>query len=167
MQDYEKLGLFYLGKTYDMKERQVTPNLVLYESKHLTTHAVCVGMTGSGKTGLGIALLEEAAIDGIPVIAIDPKGDLGNLLLTFPKLKRKIFSHGSIPTKQDDEGSLPSNSLPRRPSSGARDWLAGINPASGSSGYATRRPGNLHARKHRRAATDGAPLIRRSAGWSD
>ena len=62
-------------------------------------------MTGSGKTGLGIALLEEAAIDGIPVIAIDPKGDLGNLLLTFPGSRRKIFSHGSIPTKQSGEGS--------------------------------------------------------------
>lgn len=91
MQDYEKLGLFYLGKTYDMREREVTPNLIVYESKHLTTHAVCVGMTGSGKTGLGIALLEEAAIDGIPVIAIDPKGDLGNILLTFPGLKGEDF----------------------------------------------------------------------------
>ncbi len=85
MQDFEKLGLFYLGKAYDVAQRQVTPNLLLYESKDLTTHAVCVGMTGSGKTGLGIGLLEEAAIDGIPVIAIDPKGDLGNLLLSFPR----------------------------------------------------------------------------------
>ena len=57
MQDYEKLGLFYLGKRFDLTEKQVTPDLLLYESKHLTTHAVCVGMTGSGKTGLGIALL--------------------------------------------------------------------------------------------------------------
>src|SRR5262249_11357157 len=86
MQDFEKLGLFYLGKTYDVGLRRATPNLLLYESKDLTTHAVCVGMTGSGKTGLGIALLEEAAIDGIPVLAIDPKGDLGNLLLGFPEL---------------------------------------------------------------------------------
>ena len=63
MPDFEKLGLFYLGKTYDLKHRKVTSELLLYESKHLTTHAVCVGMTGSGKTGLGIGLLEEAAID--------------------------------------------------------------------------------------------------------
>ena len=91
MPDFEKLGLFYLGKTYDLKHHKVTSDLLLYESKHLTTHAVCVGMTGSGKTGLGIGLLEEAAIDGIPVIAIDPKGDLGNLLLGFPELRPEDF----------------------------------------------------------------------------
>ncbi len=91
MQDFEKLGLFYLGKAYDVQKRQVNPTLLLYKSKDLTTHAVCVGMTGSGKTGLGIALLEEAAIDGIPVIAIDPKGDLGNLLLGFPELRPEDF----------------------------------------------------------------------------
>ena len=77
--DYEKLGAFYLGKT-----THDTPELVLYDSKDLTTHAVIIGMTGSGKTGLGIGLLEEALVDNIPIIAIDPKGDLGNLLLSFP-----------------------------------------------------------------------------------
>ena len=56
------------------------------------THAVCVGMTGSGKTGLCIGLLEEAAIDGIPAIVIDPKGDLANLLLTFPELRAEDFA---------------------------------------------------------------------------
>ncbi len=101
MQDYEKLGLFYLGKTHDLKQRTNTQNLVLYESKDLTTHAVCVGMTGSGKTGLGIGLLEEAAIDGIPVIAIDPKGDLGNLLLTFPELRPSDF----LPWVDPDEAA--------------------------------------------------------------
>ena len=90
--DYEKLGLFYLGKRYDLDRCQLLPELVLYESKQLTTHAVCLGMTGSGKTGLCPSLLEEAAIDGIPVIAIDPKGDLGNLLLTFPELHAEDFA---------------------------------------------------------------------------
>jgi hypothetical protein len=90
--DYEKLGMFYLGKAYDLEQRQLSSGLVLYESKQLTTHAVCVGMTGSGKTGLCLALLEEAAIDGIPVIAIDPKGDLGNLLLSFPELRGEDFA---------------------------------------------------------------------------
>src|SRR5687768_775923 len=79
LQDYEKLGAFYLGRKYDLPRNQPTDELVLYDSKDLTTHAVCVGMTGSGKTGLCLSLLEEAAIDGIPTIAIDPKGDLGNL----------------------------------------------------------------------------------------
>ena len=68
-----------------------TEELVLYDSKDLTTHAVIIGMTGSGKTGLGIGMLEEAALDHIPVIAIDPKGDMGNLLLTFPKLRAEDF----------------------------------------------------------------------------
>ena len=84
--DYEKLGSFYLGKAWDAEAGRIKDELLLYDSKDLTTHALCVGMTGSGKTGLCISLLEEAAIDGIPAIAIDPKGDLGNLLLSFPKL---------------------------------------------------------------------------------
>jgi hypothetical protein len=91
MQVFEKLGVFYLGRQYDLDRRQPREDLVLYDSKDLTTHAVCVGMTGSGKTGLCLALLEEAAIDGIPVIAIDPKGDLGNLCLTFPNLAADDF----------------------------------------------------------------------------
>ncbi len=88
---YEKLGAFYLGRQYDLEQRQIESDLLLYDSKDLTTHAVCVGMTGSGKTGLCLSLLEEAAIDGIPVLAIDPKGDLGNLLLTFPDLQPSDF----------------------------------------------------------------------------
>ena len=89
---YEKLGVFYLGRDYDLVNRKLLSDLVLYDSKDLTTHAVCVGMTGSGKTGLCLSLLEEAAIDNIPVIAIDPKGDLGNLLLTFPDLQPQNFA---------------------------------------------------------------------------
>src|SRR6186997_2333238 len=90
--DYEKLGVFYLGKEYDLAAGARRPNLVLYDSKDLVTHAVCVGMTGSGKTGLCITILEEAAIDSIPAIVIDPKGDLSNLLLTFPNLRPEDFA---------------------------------------------------------------------------
>ncbi len=84
--DYEKLGVFYLGR------RKGSGAPLLYDAKDLTTHAVCVGMTGSGKTGLCLSLLEEAAIDGIPAIVIDPKGDIANLLLTFPNLAAEDFA---------------------------------------------------------------------------
>ena len=90
--DYEKLGLFYLGKRYDLASNTRQEELILYDSRDLLTHAVILGMTGSGKTGLGITLLEEAAIDGVPVLAIDPKGDLTNLLLTFPNLASSDFA---------------------------------------------------------------------------
>ncbi len=91
MQDYEKLGSFYLGKIYNPVEKKVEDSLVMYDSKDLTTHAMCVGMTGSGKTGLCITLLEEAAIDNIPIIIIDPKGDMTNLLLSFPEFKTEDY----------------------------------------------------------------------------
>jgi hypothetical protein len=91
MDDIEKTGSLYLGKQYDPQKRKLLDELVLYESRDLTTHAVCVGMTGSGKTGLCIDLLEEAALDGIPAIVIDPKGDMTNLLLTFPGLRPEEF----------------------------------------------------------------------------
>ena len=91
MTAYEKLGVFYLGKAFDLGSNRLREDLILYDSKDLTTHAVIIGMTGSGKTGLALGLLEEALIDGIPVIAIDPKGDLPNLLLTFPNLSADEF----------------------------------------------------------------------------
>jgi hypothetical protein len=90
--DFEKLGVFYLGRPYDLAAKAPRPGLVLYDSKDLVTHAVCIGMTGSGKTGLCLALIEEALIDGIPVLLIDPKGDLANLCLTFPELRPEDFA---------------------------------------------------------------------------
>ncbi len=89
--DFEKLGAFYLGKAYDLQNKKLLDNFVMYDARDLTTHAVCVGMTGSGKTGLCIDLLEEAAIDRVPAIIIDPKGDITNLLLTFPDLRPEDF----------------------------------------------------------------------------
>jgi hypothetical protein len=90
MKDFEKLGVFYLGRESDPAGKTLGEP-VLYDSRDLVTHALCVGMTGSGKTGLCLSLIEEAAIDGVPTIAIDPKGDLSNLLLTFPRLAPEDF----------------------------------------------------------------------------
>ena len=81
MQDYEILGHFYLGKIVDPQTMTKSEQYLLYDSKDLATHAICIGMTGSGKTGLGISILEEAAIDNIPALILDPKGDMGMLLL--------------------------------------------------------------------------------------
>jgi hypothetical protein len=89
--DFEKLGAFYLGRGYDLESQAAAEDPLLYDAKDLTTHGLIVGMTGSGKTGLSVVLLEEAAIDGIPAIVIDPKGDMGNLLLTFPELRPADF----------------------------------------------------------------------------
>ena len=92
MVDFDKLGVFYLGRLYDQAKRAQLEDLLLYDSKDLVTHGVCIGMTGSGKTGLCISLIEEAALDNIPAIVIDPKGDIPNLLLTFPNLESKDFA---------------------------------------------------------------------------
>ncbi len=107
MLDFEKLGAFYLGKRHDEGADDLTDDLVLYDSKDLNTHAVIIGMTGSGKTGLGIGLLEEAALDHVPVIAIDPKGDMGNLLLTFPELRGQDFLPWINRRAASDKGQSP------------------------------------------------------------
>jgi hypothetical protein len=88
---YEKLGLFYLGKDIDKTTMEATEALTLLKNKNFTTHAAIIGMTGSGKTGLGVSIIEEAAIDNIPSILIDPKGDMGNLCLTDATFSAKNF----------------------------------------------------------------------------
>ena len=120
--DIEKLGQFYLGRHYDLEQRKVGTEPLLYDSKQLTTHAVCVGMTGSGKTGLCLSLLEEAAIDGIPVIAIDPKGDLGNLLLSFPELRGEDFA----PWVDPDEATRKGLSREQYADQTAKTWQEGL-----------------------------------------
>ena len=119
--DYEKLGVFYLGRQLDPAKGELGPEL-LYDSRDLTTHAVCIGMTGSGKTGLCIALLEEAALDGVPAIVIDPKGDLGNLLLTFPELRPADFE----PWVDAGEAARKGKSVPEFAAATAETWRNGL-----------------------------------------
>ena len=119
---FEKLGAFYLGRRFDSEKDSVTPELVLYDAKDLTTHAVCVGMTGSGKTGLCVSLLEEAAIDGIPAIVIDPKGDMGNLLLNFPSLRAEDFR----PWVDQGEASRKGMTPDEYATAVAGKWKAGL-----------------------------------------
>jgi hypothetical protein len=122
MTDFERLGVFYLGKLYDMAARARQEELLLYDSKDMTTHAVCVGMTGSGKTGLCLSLIEEAAIDGIPSLLIDPKGDLANLLLTFPSLQPADFEPWVNPAEAEVKGI----SVPDYAAAQAELWRKGL-----------------------------------------
>lgn len=106
---YEKLGLFYFGKEVDPKTLETTDNFLLYKSQDFTTHAVIIGMTGSGKTGLGIGIIEEATLDKIPSIVIDPKGDMGNLLLAFPDLKPEDFEEWIDSDEAQNKGMDPKS----------------------------------------------------------
>jgi hypothetical protein len=118
---YERLGVFYLGREVDPKSQQLGDDL-LYDSRDLTTHAVCIGMTGSGKTGLCVSLLEEAALDGIPAIAIDPKGDIGNLVLTFPELRPADFK----PWVDAGEASRKGQSVDEFAAATSESWKKGL-----------------------------------------
>ncbi len=122
MLDYEKLGVFYLGRQRDLGAAESSGDLILYDSKDLTTHAVIVGMTGSGKTGLGITLLEEAAIDGIPAIIIDPKGDMGNLLLNFPQMAPEDLA----PWIEESEAVRKGRTVDEQAAAMSEQWRTGL-----------------------------------------
>lgn len=104
---YEKLGLLYLGRELDLETREPSAAPLLFKNKNLTTHAAIIGMTGSGKTGLGIGLIEEAIMDNVPSIIIDPKGDMGNLLLTFPELSPSDFAPWIDPAEAAKKEMVP------------------------------------------------------------
>jgi hypothetical protein len=122
MSDIEQKGSFYLGRRHDLANGTTHAEPLVYDSKDLTTHAVCVGMTGSGKTGLCISLLEEAALDGIPAIVIDPKGDLGNLLLAFPNLQASDFR----PWIDESEAARRQMSPDEFAADQAETWRSGL-----------------------------------------
>ncbi len=149
--DLEKLGAFFLGHRLSGEGGAAEPRLdepVLYDARDLTTHALCVGMTGSGKTGLSAVFLEEAALDGVPAIAIDPKGDLGNLLLTFPELRPTDFEPWIDPEEAARRGRDPKTHA----AAVATMWREGL-ARHGQDGERIRR---LEAAVERRIYTPGS-----------
>lgn len=119
---YEKMGLFYLGRELDIIGNTGASMPLLLKSKTLTTHAAIIGMTGSGKTGLGIGLIEEAIMDNIPSIIIDPKGDMGNLLLSFPDLEAENFESWVDPAEAEKKGK----SIEQYAQDTAAEWRKGL-----------------------------------------
>lgn len=113
---------FYLGRKVDPSSKKLTEDVVYYDSRDLTTHAVVVGMTGSGKTGLCITMLEEAILDNIPAIVIDPKGDITNLLLNFPQLRPEDFQ----PWVNDDDARRAGLDIPSYSADVAQRWRDGL-----------------------------------------
>lgn len=147
MNDFEKLGVFYLGR-----EKNNPENLLLYPSKHLTTHGIIVGMTGSGKTGLAIDLIEEAAIDGVPAILIDPKGDLADILLQFPELNPTDFRPW-ISEEEAARSAISPDELAAKTAEMWRKGLAGwgqdgerIRMLKAAADYAVYTPGDVNGR---------------------
>ena len=132
---YEKLGLFYLGKDVDKTTMEATEALTLLKNKNFTTHAAIIGMTGSGKTGLGVGIIEEAAIDNIPSIVIDPKGDMGDLCLTDPS-----FSSASFEPWVKDEAKAKESDVGEYAKKISAMWKEGIE----SSGQNAQRVEKFH-----------------------
>ncbi|MEZ4669544.1 MAG: DUF87 domain-containing protein [Anaerolineae bacterium] len=114
---------FYLGRRYDPSEHKLAEDVVYYDARDLVTHAIVVGMTGSGKTGLCITMLEEAILDNIPAIIIDPKGDITNLLLTFPDFNPQDFE----PWVNPDDARRAGLDIPTYAADIAHQWQDGLN----------------------------------------
>ncbi len=154
MENFEKLGSFYLGKKFNTKNKEVLDEAVMYDSKDLSTHAVCVGMTGSGKTGLCISMLEEAVIDNIPTIIIDPKGDMTNLLLTFPDLRPEDFK----PWINETEAQAKGVSLDEYAEKQASLWKSGLEKWGQSGDRIKKFKDNAEFAVYTPGSTSGIPI---------
>ena len=119
----EQLGSFFIGGEYDLHSGETSETPLVYDARDLTTHAVCVGMTGSGKTGLCIDILEEAALDHVPALIVDPKGDITNLLLQFPEMRPEDF----LPWINVDDARRKGQTVEEYAAATAENWRKGLD----------------------------------------
>lgn len=119
---FDQPGKLYLGREYDLDDQRPASTPILLSARDLTTHAVCLGMTGTGKTGLGIVVLEETLLQGIPCVIIDPKGDITNLVLNFPQLQ----PHDFRPWLDEDEATRQGMTLDELAAATAQRWREGL-----------------------------------------
>ena len=156
---------FYLGRVFDPVTKKVSNQSVEYDPSHLTTHGVITGMTGSGKTGLGVAFLEEAALQGIPAIIIDPKGDLTNLLLHFPDLLPEDFKPWIDPDASRRKGKsleVLADETASQWENGLKDWGLGkedLTALKNSAQFAVYTPGSMSGLPVNVLASFQAPAI--------
>ena len=151
---FEKMDLFYLGREIDPETESVAPVPFLYKNKNLTTHAAIIGMTGSGKTGLGIGLLEEAALDKLPAIVIDPKGDMGNLLLTFPEMLPEDFRPWIDSSRAEQKGVTVEELAQET----ATTWKKGIESWGQDAGRVARLHQNVDLALYTPGSSGGRPV---------
>jgi hypothetical protein len=121
----DEKGKFYLGKKF---KKKIEEEKFLYKAEDLTTHAVVFGMTGSGKTGMSVTMLEEAIENDIPIIVIDPKGDVSNLKLIFPELSPEEFKKWVSPVEARKEGKTIdeyAKEVSERWKNGLKEWGIG------------------------------------------
>ncbi|MGZ3634122.1 MAG: ATP-binding protein, partial [Parachlamydiaceae bacterium] len=154
MENRDNTSTLYLGTRVNPITGNLTDQPLLYESKNLATHAVCVGMTGSGKTGLGIALLEEAGLDKIPAIIIDPKGDLSNLLLTFPHLSGDEF----LPWIDPLEAGRKGISVSEYAEETSKMWQEGLDASHEEMGNIQKLKNSVEMVIYTPANTSGTPI---------
>ncbi len=150
----EQLDTFYIGRELDLNTKELLPTPLLYKNKYLTTHAAIIGMTGSGKTGLGIGLIEEAAMDNIPVIVIDPKGDMGNLMLAFPRLSPEDFRPWIDEAEAASKGLSPDELAKKT----ARLWKKGLEDWGQGASRIERYVSKAERRIYTPGATAGRPV---------
>jgi len=144
----------YLGQRLDLASGEGSGERLIYDRDDLTTHGVIVGMTGSGKTGLAVVLLEELLASGIPALILDPKGDMPNLLLSFPDFAPADFE----PWVNEGDARNAGKSVPDFAAEQAATWREGLVGAGVTPEQMRSLTSNVAFTVYTPGSTAGVPL---------